>query len=216
MNLQPVQSEDPLPPRRIRVKFCGMTRPADAAAAARLGVDAIGLVFVPRSRRFVTIEQAVEICAAVPAMVEVVGLFMDAEPAAIEHVLMRVPLNLLQFHGNESPADCARFRRPFWKALPMASPGQVHYSEWDAARALLLDAHAAGDMGGSGRSIDWQSLRPPARPWVLAGGLSPDNVEAAIAALAPPALDVSSGIESAPGRKSATLMQRFMEKVNND
>lgn len=200
----------------IRVKFCGITRTEDAEAAAALGASAIGLVFVDDSPRAVDIEQARTICRSLPPLVSAVGLFMDAEPDRVRAVCRRVPLNFLQFHGDEIPAYCDAFERPYFKALPMASPDKVQYDLWPDAAALLLDAHVAGGMGGSGRTFDWASARLPERPWILAGGLDPDNVAAAVRALAPPAVDVSSGIERAPGIKDARLMARFMERIGND
>ncbi len=198
---------------RTRVKFCGMTRADDARAAADLGVDAVGLVFVPGSRRAVSTERAAEVCAALPPLVAAVGLFLDPVAGDVERVLERVPLNWLQFHGSESPAFCAAFGRPFIKALPMGSPGRVHYPDWDDAGALLLDGHAAGAMGGSGAAFDWDAVALPDRPWILAGGLDPGNVADAVRRLRPAAVDVSSGIERRPGVKSATLMNRFMENL---
>lgn len=199
----------------LRVKFCGLTRPADVRHACALGVDAVGFVFVPGSPRTVSAAQAAELCAARSPLTAAVGLFMDPEIEQVETVLAHVPLNWLQFHGSESPEFCARFGRPWIKALPMASPGQVQYDRWSDADALLLDAHAAGQSGGSGKSFDWSSAVFPERPWILAGGLSPENVEEAIAVAAPPAVDVSSGIEEAPGIKSFEKMSTFMEKVRH-
>jgi len=198
-----------------RVKFCGMTRVEDAVLAASLGVDAIGLVFVPGSPRSVNPSVAAEICRALPPLIGAVGLFMDAPGEFVRSVLAEVPLNWLQFHGSETPEYCRAFGRPWIKALPMASPGDVQYHHWSDAPALLLDAHAAGGMGGSGETFDWESAVLPANSWILAGGLKPDNIGRALALLAPSAVDVSSGIESAPGIKDATLMRRFMENVHN-
>lgn len=195
---------------RTRVKFCGITRPDDARTAAALGVDAIGLVFVEASPRCVTEEQARAICEVLPPMVEIVGLFMNTPPARIESLTRALPLSILQFHGDETPRDCAQFGRPWWKALPMASPERIQYRHWARARALLLDGHAAGQMGGTGKRFDWDDFTPPPRPWILAGGLGPDTIADAVRRLRPPAVDVSSGIESAPGIKDATLMQRFI------
>ena len=133
-----------------RVKFCGITRVEDAVLAASLGVDAIGLVFVPGSPRSLAPSAAAEICRALPPLVATVGLFMDAPEQYVRSVIAEVPLNWLQFHGAETPAYCRSFGRPWIKALPMASPGDVQYHNWSDAPALLLDAHAAGGMGGSG------------------------------------------------------------------
>ncbi|MFO7762203.1 MAG: phosphoribosylanthranilate isomerase [Wenzhouxiangellaceae bacterium] len=199
----------------VRVKFCGITRVEDALLAASLGASAIGLVFVEGSPRCVTRERAAEICSALPPLVGVVGLFMDAPEDRVRSVVERVPLNWLQFHGNETPAYCDAFKMPWIKALPMASPGHVQYHHWSGAQALLLDAHAAGGMGGSGETFDWENAVLPDRPWILAGGLHPDNVGSALSLMAPPAVDVSSGIESAPGIKDAALMRRFMERIQN-
>jgi phosphoribosylanthranilate isomerase len=198
---------------RTRVKFCGMTRPDDARHAAALGVDAIGLVFVPGSKRHVDIARAVSICSALPPLVARVGLFADAAREDVERVLDAVPLNWLQFHGREGASFCASFARPWIKALPMGSPATVQYADWRDADALLLDGHAAGEMGGSGSRFDWEDVSLPDRPWLLAGGLNPDNVAEAVRRLRPAGVDVSSGIESAPGVKNATLMQRFMENL---
>lgn len=198
-----------------RVKFCGITRVEDALLAASLGVSAIGLVFVEGSPRSVSVKKAAEICRALPPLVATVGLFMDASAEYVHSVAAKVPLNWLQFHGAESPAYCRAFERPWIKALPMASPGDVQYDSWSDAPALLLDAHAAGGMGGSGETFDWECAVLPANPWILAGGLRPDNIDRALELMAPAAVDVSSGIERAPGIKDATLMKRFMEKIHN-
>lgn len=193
-----------------RVKICGITRAEDAVHAAALGVSAIGLVFVPKSPRCVSVDQARAICAALPPLVGVVGLFMDAEPDHVRRICDRVGLNWLQFHGRESRAYCASFGRPYIKALAMGSPGKVDYALWPDAAALLLDAHAEGGMGGSGETFDWKGLVRPDRQWILAGGLTPHNIDQAVRALEPPAVDVSSGVESAPGIKDASLMNQFM------
>ncbi len=200
---------------RTRIKICGITRPEDGRLAAELGADAIGLVFVERSPRHVDAGAARAICDALPALTGTVGLFMNATPEQVREVLDRVPLNWLQFHGDENAAYCRQFGRPYIKALPMASPGAVDYDAFPDASALLLDAHAAGGMGGSGRRLEWATLTPPDGPWMLAGGLGPDNVADAVRALRPPAVDVSSGVESAPGIKSGNLMDQFMRGVRN-
>lgn len=200
---------------RTRVKICGITRTEDASAAAEAGTDAIGLVFVGKSPRAVEPDAARAIVDALPALVSAVGLFMDAEPEFVRAVLDAVPLNALQFHGEEPANYCRSFGRPYIKALPMASPGSVEYSDWPDASALLLDAHAAGGMGGSGRTLDWAALTAPSRPWILAGGLNPDNVSEAVRLLHPPAIDVSSGVESAPGIKSGNLINRLMRGIDD-
>jgi len=202
---------------RVRVKFCGITRAEDAAEAVRLGVDAVGLVFVPGSKRCVDIQQARDIVAAVPAFVSTVGLFMDADTAHVEAVLAAVPLDLLQFHGRERADFCAAFRRPYVKALAMGDGVDVTMmaSAYAGARGVLLDAHRSGEQGGSGLRFDWSRIPAShASRIILAGGLAPDNVAAAIAAVRPYAVDVSSGIESAPGIKCPGRMRHFMNEVD--
>jgi phosphoribosylanthranilate isomerase len=203
--------------RRTRVKICGITRIEDALAAARAGADAIGLVFYPQSPRAVTIDMAQAICAALPPFVSTVGLFVDADPAAVKAMLQRVPLDLLQFHGTETPAYCAAFERPFLKALRMRDAIDVEAvrAQYSAARALLLDTYRPGVPGGTGAAFDWQRVpRTLATQIVLAGGLTPDNVGAAIAQARPFAVDVSGGVESAPGIKSAERIQAFIAAVS--
>jgi phosphoribosylanthranilate isomerase len=199
---------------RTRVKFCGLTRVADLEVAAGLGVDAIGLVLVPGSPRFISLEQAAIIRARVPPFVQVVTLFRNASAAGVREALAAVQPDLLQFHGEESPEHCASFGRPYLRAVPMAAAGDL--GEWErrfaTAAALLLDAHGAGEQGGQGRTFDWSAIRAT-RPYVLAGGLTPGNVGAAVRQLRPYAVDVSTGIESAPGVKDEVRMRQFLEAV---
>ncbi|MGY6631721.1 MAG: phosphoribosylanthranilate isomerase [Wenzhouxiangella sp.] len=197
-----------------RVKICGITRIEDALACAEAGVDAIGLVFVEASKRAVDIDQARAICRALPPFIQRVGLFMDAEPARVQAVLDGVALDCLQFHGNEAAAECRRFQRPWIKALAMKQ-GEVPHQAYAEADALLLDSHAPGQLGGSGETFDWASVPNLARPWILAGGLTPDNVALAIERLQPPAVDVSSGVETAPGIKNVNLINQFMKAIRN-
>ena len=201
---------------RTRVKFCGITRAEDARSAIALGVDAIGLVFVPGSKRCVDLEQAREVMSAVSPLVSVIGLFMDAATADVAAVLDALPLDALQFHGRESAEFCRQFKRPYVKALAMGDGVDVAHaaSRYAGARGVLLDAHRTGEQGGSGLSFDW-SLIPPAlaERIILAGGLTPENVAAAITQVRPYAVDVSSGIESAPGIKCPRRMQLFMNEV---
>ncbi len=203
---------------RTRVKICGFTRPDDALEAARLGVDAVGLVFYDRSPRHVDVEQAREIAQALPAFVTTVGLFVDAAPAEIEAVLARVPLGLLQFHGDESPADCERYGLPFIKAVRMAEGVdlQREAERFQAACGLLLDAWHPAVPGGTGERFDWARIPPDLPlPVILAGGLRPDNVAAAIRQVRPWAVDVSSGVESAKGIKDPAKMAAFLREVNH-
>lgn len=201
---------------RTRVKFCGMTRLEDAMMAAAMGVDAIGLVFTPRSRRCVAIERAQAIRQAMPPFVDVVALFMDDEHAFIETVMASVRPDYLQFHGREPAASCRAFGVPYFKAVAMGGDeAPADLADYADAAALLLDGHAPGEAGGSGQSFDW--ARAPAagkQPLVLAGGLHADNVAAGITRVRPWAVDVSSGIESAPGIKDPAAMRAFLDAVH--
>lgn len=201
---------------RVRVKFCGLTRAEDVAAAVALGVDAIGLVMTRRSKRFVDLEAALGLRAQVPPFVATVVLLLDDEPAWVREVISRVTPDLLQFHGEE-PADyCTGFGLRYLKAIPMASVDNVSaYTQRHAqAAGFLLDSHAAGGQGGSGQAFDWTRVpRELGRPLVLAGGLNADNVAEALRLASPYALDVSSGIETAPGIKNSEKMQHFMQAL---
>ena len=205
----------PLP--RIRVKICGITRPEDGVMTARLGADAIGLVFYPPSPRFVSPEQARRIILALPPLITTVGLFVNAEPAAVRAVLSVAPLTLLQFHGDEEPDYCAAFGWPYLKAVPMGAGADVYDYEqrFATAAGLLLDSHGGAQTGGSGHGFDW--ARIPAerhKPLILAGGLHPGNVAAAIRQVRPDAVDVSSGVEAAKGVKDGALIRAFLQGVN--
>ncbi|MCP1727102.1 phosphoribosylanthranilate isomerase [Natronospira proteinivora] len=202
---------------RPRIKICGVTSASQAEAAAEAGVDALGLVFHPNSPRAITLSQAVEISRAIPAFVSVVGLFMDPEKARVNEVLARVPLEMLQFHGRESAAFCRAFGRRYIKALGMSGgvDPMTLAGEYEDAAALLLDSHAGNRAGGTGEVFDWQRL-PQAlqRPLVLAGGLSPGNVARAVEQVRPWGVDVSSGVESAPGVKDPVKMSHFINEVH--
>ncbi len=201
---------------RTRVKICGITRVEDALAAARAGADAIGLVFHAPSPRAVQPATAREIALRVPAFVSVVGLFVDAPAESVREVLGQVPLDLLQFHGREPPDYCRSFGRRYIKAVavgPETDPRQAARIYADAA-ALLLDNARPGVPGGTGETFDWGRI--PAglgMPWVLAGGLGPDNVREAVARLRPWAVDASSKVEQSPGIKDAGLMEAFVDEV---
>lgn len=199
----------------IRVKVCGITRIEDALGAAAAGADAIGLVFWAGSSRFVDMETARAICRALPPLVSRVGLFMDAGAGEVETVLEQVGLDWLQFHGRESQSFCRRFGRPWIKALAMGGSRPDSADQYLEADALLLDAHAPGQAGGSGRSFDWNQVPALPRPWILAGGLTPQNVAGACAKLKPGAVDVSSGVEIRPGIKSDKLMTQFIQAVRH-
>jgi phosphoribosylanthranilate isomerase len=206
-----------MPPiSRTRVKICGITRSEDGATAASLGADAIGLVFHRPSPRCVDAATAQRIVAALPPFVATVGLFMNAEPAAVRAVLSEVPLSLLQFHGDEDPDYCAAFGLPYLKAIPMGAGADVREYErrFVTAVGLLLDSHGGNKMGGTGQGFDWTRI-PVERhkPLILAGGLHPGNVAAAIRQVHPYAVDVSSGVETAKGIKDPELMRAFLRGV---
>lgn len=201
---------------RYRIKICGFTDPGQALAATRAGADAIGLVFHARSRRAVSVEQAASVAAMMPPFVATVGLFVDPEPVEVERVLKGCRLDLLQFHGAETGAFCRGFGLPYLKAVAMGD-GFDPRPEMDAhpeARGFLLDGHAGGMMGGSGQAFDWRRI-PDAleRPWLLAGGLHPGNVGQALAQTRPYGVDVSSGVERAPGQKDPRLVRDFVDAV---
>jgi phosphoribosylanthranilate isomerase len=199
-----------------RIKCCGMTRVGDALLAARLGADAIGLVFTARSRRQVAPARACEIVAALPPFVTTVALFMDDEEALVRQVIDDVAPTLLQFHGGESDDWCAQFDRPFLKAIAMGEGASAlpRLRDYPRATGLLLDGHAAGEAGGSGKAFDW-SLLPGdlAQPVILAGGLHAGNAGDAVRAVRPWAVDVASGVESAPGIKDPARLEAFIRAV---
>jgi len=201
---------------RTRVKICGITRPEDVQAAAEHGADAIGLVFYPDSPRHVTIESATSIAASVPPFLTLVGLFVNEQTDAIRKVIETVPLDLLQFHGDEDNDECSRYGLPFIKAIPM-KPGTDLSARCDAypdASGLLLDTWLPDSHGGGGKTFNWDEIpmNLPV-PIILAGGLSPGNVAAAIQQVKPYAVDVSSGVESEKGIKSADKIAAFMQAV---
>jgi phosphoribosylanthranilate isomerase len=201
---------------RTRIKFCGITRMQDAQIAVALGVDAIGLVMTRKSPRFVDITKARDIRRSLQPFVTAVVLFMDDEPAWIATAIDAVAPDLLQFHGNESAADCVRYGRRYLKSVAMADDADVQgiMAMHPAATGFLLDGHAPGEQGGRGISFDWSRIPSNLqRPVLLAGGLTCDNVGSAIQAAHPYAVDVSSGIESAPGVKDSDKMRRFVEEV---
>lgn len=201
---------------RTRVKICGVTRVQDALEVARLGADAIGLVFHAASPRHVSVEQARGIVASLPPFLTVVGLFMNAPAEEVNRVLDEVPIDLLQFHGDESPEYCVSFPRPYIKAVPMG--GGIDPLEYAAghasAQGLLLDSHALGAAGGSGKTFDWARIPPFEKPLILAGGLGVDNVAEAVRRAKPYGVDISSGVESAKGIKDAAKMAAFIDQVN--
>lgn len=201
---------------RTRVKICGFTRREDVEAAVRIGVDAIGLNFHEPSPRFVEPAQALALLRVIPPFVASVGLLVDAPAQRVSSLLEQLSLAMLQFHGDEAEADCVRHGRPWIKALRMRDDLDVAeaFRAWPSAAGLLLDAYRPGVPGGTGETFDWSRI--PARherPVVLAGGLSPENVEEAIVAVRPHAVDVAGGVESAPGIKDRVRMEAFMAAV---
>lgn len=199
-----------------RVKICGITRVEDALAAARQGAHAIGLVFYERSPRHLSIAQAAQLAAVLPPFVTTVGLFVDAEPPFVREALAAVPLDLLQFHGDESPEYCAQFGRPYLKAIRVKAGVDLLQcaARFSTAKALLLDAYVAGVPGGTGATFDWELI--PGNlplPVILSGGLNAENVAAAIERVRPYAVDVSSGVEAAKGIKDAAKVAAFINEV---
>jgi phosphoribosylanthranilate isomerase len=196
-----------------RIKICGMTSVEDALMAVHAGADAIGLIFWPGSKRAVDVERAQAITRALPPLVSTVGVFVDETPDRVRTVADAVGLSGVQLHGDEVVADWARFPRPVLKALTL---DRYATSPWRTARAaILVDAHDPATIGGTGRTIDWAAAREIAvtRPLVLAGGLTPDNVAAAVTLVAPWGVDVASGVEQAPGVKDAARLRAFVEAV---
>jgi phosphoribosylanthranilate isomerase len=200
----------------VRSKICGITRIEDALAAAHAGADAIGLVFYAKSPRAVSVQQARAIIAALPPFVTVTGLFVNASRCELGEILDAVPLDLLQFHGDETPAECEGYHRPYIKALRVR-PGddlQAACRAYRNASGILLDTFVAGVPGGTGEAFDW-SLVPKhlEQPIVLAGGLHAGNVAQAIAQVKPWAVDVSGGVESSKGIKDHGKIDAFIRAV---
>lgn len=202
---------------RIRTKICGITREQDALAAAAYGADAIGLIFYPASPRHVSLDTARAVTKHLPPFVSRVGLFVNAAADEIESVVASGVINLLQFHGDESPEACNGYGLPYIKAITMREDvdlAQMSTRYRDAA-GLLVDTYVQGLKGGSGQTFDWSRL--PAdldKPLILAGGLTPENVGEAIRRAWPYAVDVSSGVESSKGIKDATRVAAFINEVN--
>lgn len=203
---------------RTRVKICGITRPQDAVAATKIGADAIGLVFYEHSPRVVSIEAAQDIISEMAPFVSIVGLFVDPSPKFVASVLHRVPLDLLQFHGNELPEECACYNKPYIKAIPM-KPGvdvNAEAARFSSARGLLLDTYSPDTPGGTGEKFDWSLIPEQMRKKIiLAGGLTERNVWKVITAVSPYAIDVSSGVEIEKGVKDYEKMEAFMRGVNS-
>lgn len=204
---------------RTRVKICGIREPAHARIAAEAGADAIGLVFYAPSPRFVSNEAAAAVAAVLPPYVAAVGLFVDAPESDVRKVLAEVPLDLLQFQGDEPPDFCASFGKPFVRAVRM-EPGTdlLEYTRrFSRAKALMLDAHSPGTPGGTGLTFDWSAV--PAglpMPVILSGGLTAANVGRAVREVRPWAVDVSSGVESSRGVKDPRRIVEFIRSVRRE
>ncbi len=197
----------------LRIKICGITSPKDGIAAAQAGADAIGIVFYPPSPRNVELARAAEILARLPPLVTRVGLFVNPQKSWVTKVLAQCPLDLLQFHGDEEEAFCNSFGRPYLKVLRVSGECDLHpfAAAYASAQGLLLDARHDSLYGGSGHSFPWWTLpRDLSMPVILAGGLTVANVAEAVSRSRPYAVDVSSGVESSPGRKDHGKMEKFI------
>lgn len=206
---------------RTGVKVCGITREADALAAIEAGADALGFNFFPKSKRAVRLAEISVWAGKLPADVARVAVVVDPDELLLRAIADSGIFDVLQFHGDEPPEFCARWGGEFYvKARPVQGADSVRDALADPAPCLLLDAHAPGIFGGTGRAIDWslaaEVVRGAGRPVVLSGGLNPDNVSAAIARVAPVAVDTASGVESSPGLKDVALMRRFVAAVRGD
>ena len=203
---------------RTRIKICGITQRDHAKLATDEGADAIGLVFYPESPRYLSIRDAAAIAETLPPFVMAVGLFVNAAERDIRAVLDAVDLDLLQFHGDETAEFCARFGKPYMRAVRMGEGVDlVEYADrFSRAKALLLDAHVPGQPGGTGRTFDWSGIPRELRvPLVLSGGLTSENVGRAIREVRPWAVDVSSGVESGRGVKDPRKIVEFIRSVQH-
>ncbi len=197
----------------MRVKICGITSVDDAIAVAHAGADALGLVFYAASPRAVSLDVARKISLAAGPFMSVTGLFVNADPEFVHSVLNQVPLQLLQFHGDETDVYCESFKRPYMKAIRMRPGLEVSsvIAAYPGASGILLDAYRPGVPGGTGDTFDWARVpQGLSTPLVLAGGLTPTNVREAIAATRVYGVDVSGGVESAPGKKDHSKLTAFI------
>jgi phosphoribosylanthranilate isomerase len=201
----------------VRSKICGITRIEDALAAVEAGADAIGFVFYPKSPRAVSVQQARAIIAALPPFISTVGLFVNASRCELNETLDAVPLDMLQFHGDETPEQCDGYHRPFIKALRVQAGDDIAAScrMYSRASGILLDTFVAGVPGGTGETFDW-ALIPGnlEKPIILAGGLTSANVAQAITQVRPYAVDVSGGVEKSKGIKDHDKIRAFMSAVH--
>lgn len=199
-----------------KIKICGITREVDARNAIELGADALGFVFFKHSKRAVT-AQTVTWIKQLPTFVQLVGLFVNPKADDVHTIINQLPLELLQFHGNESPAFCEQFNRRYLKAVPMQGLNRLqanrYISQYQTASAFLLDNYGVSEMGGSGTAFDHQEIPPSEIPLIIAGGLTPENVATVVKTTRPYAVDVSSGVEHSPGIKSSQKLSAFIHAV---
>ena len=201
----------------MKIKICGFTQAQNARDASLLGIDAIGLVFYDKSPRYVEIERALEIVQALPPFINRVGLFVNADSYFIDEVLCEVPLDTLQFHGDETPQECQQYGLPFMKALRVNEQTNIPKlaQDYHQANGLLLDAYNSTTYGGTGESFDWSLAKVELDlPIILAGGLNSETVGKAIQQVSPYAVDVSSGVESSKGIKDIQKIQQFIQQAN--
>lgn len=202
--------------KHVRIKMCGMTRESDIAQAVALGVDAIGFIFYPKSKRYVNIARAKQLLQANPLFVDVVAVMVNPTEKEVHEILATLPVQWLQFHGSESPAFCRQFHVPYIKAIPAINEEQIKQamSVYSGASALLLDTPGDEFHGGSGRAFDWRLIPQEMQlPFILAGGLHPDNVAEAVSNYLPDAVDVCSGIEASAGIKDHAKMTSFVNAM---
>ena len=202
---------------RVRTKICGITSLEDALQAIDAGADALGFVFYPPSPRYISIEEAVVICQQLPPFVTRVGLFVNADREQVSKACTSAAIDLLQFHGDETEAECSGFSRPYIKAIRIRSDEDftAAENEFPTAHAILVDAYKPGVPGGTGERFDW-ALLPEARkkPLILAGGLNKTNIYQAIRSVHPYAVDVSGGVERSKGKKDHQLVSQFLNEVS--
>ena len=210
---------------RTRIKICGLTRAQDVRSCVDSGADALGFVFYPPSKRFVSATHAAELCVDLPAFISTVALFVNPDPQEVKDVILTLRPSLLQFHGDEAPDFCASFGMPYLKAFRVGGPGLDTPANvantcqgFSRAAGWLFDSYTPA-FGGSGQGFDHTLLsgvskaQQTTRPMILSGGLNAQNARAALQALTPWAVDVSSGVEDSPGVKSAQKIQAFVQAV---
>lgn len=205
-----------LHPSRIRVKMCGMTQAEDVKHAIHLGVDAIGLIFYPKSTRYVSIEQAKKLLINLPPFIDAVAVLVNPERDEVQQIIDTLPVQLLQFHGDESPEFCEQFSVPYIKAIHPVDMNQIRElsSDYSTAQALLLDHSSGSSRGGTGMSFDWKIIpKGLSMPLIVAGGLNEFNLPEAVKISCPYAVDVCSGIEAMPGIKDHIKMERFIKAL---